>query len=269
MSEKPAKLSIAPDDIPEALRDISNEETSKIPKLVLALGGGFLGLGAIAATLALAFPYWERLQTTTAVPTPPEPTSTPAAEVTPQPEPSPAPAQPENILGHLSYEEAPESELTAVTRDGRIRLRKAAAAKLLEMQAAARANGIVLELVSGFRSVEQQDYLFFKIKEQRAQVTTTRAQVSAPPGFSEHHTGYAVDLGDGRVPATRLSITFENTAAFRWLERNAARYSFELSFPKDNTQGISYEPWHWRFVGDRHSLETFYKARNLEQPLTK
>ena len=55
---------------------------------------------------------------------------------------------------------------------------------------------------------------------------------------------------------------FENTAAFHWLEANAARYSFELSFPRDNPQGISYEPWHWRFVGDRESLETFYKARN-------
>ena len=40
--------------------------------------------------------------------------------------------------------------------------------------------------------------------------------------------------------------------------------SFEISFPKDNVQGVSYEPWHWRFVGDTDSLETFYKANNIK-----
>ncbi|MEM7758056.1 MAG: D-alanyl-D-alanine carboxypeptidase family protein, partial [Cyanobacteria bacterium P01_A01_bin.40] len=80
--------------------------------------------------------------------------------------------------------------------------------------------------------------------------------------YSEHHTGYAVDIGDGNAPATHLETDFANTAAFRWLEQNALKYSFELSFPPDNKQGVSYEPWHWRFVGDRDSLETFYKVRN-------
>ncbi|HEY9618014.1 MAG TPA: D-alanyl-D-alanine carboxypeptidase family protein, partial [Microcoleaceae cyanobacterium] len=53
----------------------------------------------------------------------------------------------------------------------------------------------------------------------------------------------------------------EQTAAFQWLQANAAHYSFELSFPKDNRQGVSYEPWHWRYVGDIQSLKTFYRAR--------
>ena len=97
-------------------------------------------------------------------------------------------------------------------------------------------------------------------------MATKRAEVSAPPGYSEHHTGYAVDIGDGRTPATNLNTNFENTAAFKWLEENAAYYSFELSFPKGNPQGVSYEPWHWRFVGDPDSLETFYKAQNLDRP---
>ncbi|MEM1310980.1 MAG: D-alanyl-D-alanine carboxypeptidase family protein, partial [Cyanobacteria bacterium P01_H01_bin.153] len=46
-----------------------------------------------------------------------------------------------------------------------------------------------------------------------------------------------------------------------WLETNAARYSFELSFPEGNAQGVQYEPWHWRYVGDPDSLETFYQDR--------
>lgn len=83
------------------------------------------------------------------------------------------------------------------------------------------------------------------------------------PGYSEHHTGYAIDIGDGARPDTHLSEAFEDTPAFRWLEKNAARFSFELSFPRHNPQGVSYEPWHWRFVGDRHSLQTFYRARQL------
>ena len=120
-------------------------------------------------------------------------------------------------------------------------------------------NGILLTPLSGFRTVTEQDYLFFRIKEQRVQGAAKRAEVSAPPGYSEHHTGYALDIGDGKIPSTNLSVTFENTAAFLWLQANAARYSFELSFPPDNDQGISYEPWHWRYVGDRHSLETFYR----------
>jgi D-alanyl-D-alanine carboxypeptidase len=62
-----------------------------------------------------------------------------------------------------------------------------------------------------------------------------------------------------------LNVSFEETPAFQWLKDHAAFHSFELSFPKDNPQGVSYEPWHWRFVGDRDSLETFYKARNRKE----
>ena len=174
---------------------------------------------------------------------------------------------PENILGHLPYEQSPQDQLKAVTGDGRILLRKKAADKFLQMQADARRQGIILSAISGFRTVSEQEYLFFEIKAQRAQDASKRAEVSAPPGYSEHHTGYAIDIGDGNVPSTNLSTSFEQTKAFKWLMQNAPRYSFELSFPKDNLQGISYEPWHWRYVGDTHSLETFYKVRNLDTNL--
>ncbi len=73
-----------------------------------------------------------------------------------------------------------------------------------------------------------------------------------------------MDIGDGTAPATNLNENFENTKAFQWLQTNAARFGFEMSFPKDNSQGVSYEPWHWRFVGDRDSLETFYRAKNVK-----
>ncbi len=170
-----------------------------------------------------------------------------------------------HLLGHLSYEEAPLSELKGITADNRLKLREGAADKFLAMQKAARRDGVILAPLSAYRTIEEQNKLFFEVKAQRGQVATKRAEVSAPPGYSEHHTGYAIDIGDANVPATNLNQDFENTRAYQWLEKNASTYSFELSFPKDNPQGVSYEPWHWRFVGDRNSLETFYKAKNQQK----
>jgi len=171
-------------------------------------------------------------------------------------------------FGHLPYSEAAEADLQAITNDGQIRLHQAAATKFKAMQNAAKAEGISLVPLSGFRSIQEQKTLFFDIAEQRDQTLKTRAEVSAPPGHSEHHTGYAIDIGDGHAPSTHLTQRFEQTAAFDWLQKNATRYGFELSFPKDNLQDINYEPWHWRFVGNPDSRETFEQARNLEEPLT-
>jgi zinc D-Ala-D-Ala carboxypeptidase len=172
-----------------------------------------------------------------------------------------APAE-DVVLGHFRYEEAPSSELKSIGNG--YQMRSAAASQFKAMTSAARAAGINITTISAFRSVAEQKRLFFDVKAERAQVTTKRAEVSAPPNYSEHHTGYAVDLGDASVPSANLNQGFEDTPAFKWLKANAPRYSFELSFPQGNAQGVSYEPWHWRYVGDSSSLETFYKAR--QQP---
>jgi zinc D-Ala-D-Ala carboxypeptidase len=66
------------------------------------------------------------------------------------------------------------------------------------------------------------------------------------------------------TPGANLNQSFDQTAAFKWLSANAARYSFELSFRQNNAQGVSYEPWHWRYIGDSDSLETFYKAKKAQ-----
>lgn len=205
------------------------------------------------------------------------PTTSPVEPVTPKPQAktqSPSTAKPTqtepakekpnkgDLLGHLPYDVAPESELESITIDGSLEMRSPAATKFKQMQAAAKADGVTLTPISAFRTTEDQEQLFFAVKEQRVQDAAKRAEVSAPPGYSEHHTGYAIDIGDSNAPTTNLEPEFANTAAFHWLEQNALKYSFELSFPPNNNQGVSYEPWHWRFVGDRHSLETFYKVRN-------
>lgn len=258
------------DDIPEAVRETYEEPETKQPKKRGSLVWRLLALGAIAliASVGLHFQLGLSLsQITVGM----QKGSTVVEAVEPSASPSPSPSSetvakqiPENVLGHLPYEQAQMSELKSVIGNGNVKLRSAAAAKFNAMSDAAWRDGIELVPLSGFRNLEDQEYLFFDVKAQRGQVTSQRAEVSAPPGYSEHHTGYAVDIGDARRPETDVSETFEQTEAFKWLQANAAYYSFELSFPKDNSQGISYEPWHWRFVGDRHSLETFYKARTLK-----
>jgi D-alanyl-D-alanine carboxypeptidase len=235
------------DDIPIAQRDLPTTSSRRSPWLI-GLGIVLTG-GAIAAGLA----FWTVQQS--------RPTAT---EVEPVESVNASPPV-ENILGHLPYEEANPEDLTAITADGAIRLRPAAAERWIEMVEAARRDGITLAALSGYRTETEQDYLFFEVKEQRNQPPSERAEVSAPPGFSEHHTGYAIDIGDANRSSTHLTVEFENTPGFQWLETNAARFGFELSFPPDNPQGIAYEPWHWRFVGDSDSLETFYRAQNLPQ----
>ncbi|MGK7910616.1 MAG: D-alanyl-D-alanine carboxypeptidase family protein [Synechococcus sp.] len=174
----------------------------------------------------------------------------------------------DSVLGHFAYSEVDAAQLQDVGQfNGRTeQLHAAAAVRFREMQAMARQSGLELVPISGFRSTEVQEFLFFQVGQSQSLTPQERALVSAPPGYSEHHTGYAIDIGDGRRPNTHLSVAFETTAAFRWLQANAARYGFELSFPKDNESGVSYEPWHWRFVGDSDSLSTFYSNRSQELP---
>lgn len=165
------------------------------------------------------------------------------------------------LLGHFPYPEAPTAAL--VPLDAQHQLRPDAARALTAMRRAAAADGVQLVVLSAFRPVALQRQLFFDVKAERNQSSKARAKVSAPPGFSEHSTGYALDLGDGRAPATHLSGSFDGTEAFRWLARNAARFHYQLSFPRGNTQGVSYEPWHWRYEGSTEALRLFEPAQRL------
>ena len=168
---------------------------------------------------------------------------------------------PEHIMGHFRMDEAPRHTLVKVDQSGRVKLRRAAAESFARMQRDAAADGVVLVPISGFRSIEYQEKLFFGLKAERKQTALDRALVSAPPGHSEHHTGYAIDISDPSI-GDDLVIEFEDTPAFAWLREHAAAYHFEMSFGRNNPMGVSYEPWHYRFVGDSHSLKTF--ARTVE-----
>jgi zinc D-Ala-D-Ala carboxypeptidase len=260
-ADKSAPLGKA-EDIPAALRDNHRAAiitTSKIiPSRRLPIGlivGGLVILlfGGIAFNLIVTRQQPKIAAPPIASPNPGEPDS--QATGTDRPA--------DSVLNHLPYTEAPEKDLVSI--GGGFRLRPAAANKFKAMVESARSSGVNITTISGFRSIEDQKRLFFGVGAERGQQPTKRAEVSAPPKYSEHHTGYALDLGDASVPATNLNQNFDTTPAYKWLKANAARYSFELSFPKGNIQTVSYEPWHWRFVGDINSLETFYKARNLKK----
>ncbi len=256
--------SASSDDIPAALRDTPDVKSQvRVHPTILFMGGiaGFIILAIISGFLfALTSPN-------TITTSPSSSDNTTGTKKSPDNDSINSQTRRDEVLGHLAYAEAAQSELVAIPGNRQIRMRRAAAEKFQAMVQAARKQGISLVPISGFRTVEQQEALFFGVSAQRNQTPAKRAAVSAPPKYSEHHTGYAVDIGDGTVPATNLSTNFEKTPAFQWLQANAARYGFELSFPEGNSQGVSYEPWHWRFVGDPHSLETFYKSKNIKPDL--
>lgn len=164
----------------------------------------------------------------------------------------------DSYYGHLPYAEAPDDELVSIGNGER--LRPEAAASFRRMQMAAAKSGISLVPLSGFRDRAEQNFLFYEVAAQRGQSLLDRAQTSAPPGYSEHHTGYAVDIGDGDDDSTDLNQAFGRGAAGQWLQANAGKYGFELSFGPERTC-VSYEPWHWRWVGDPQSEQTFQTAR--------
>lgn len=178
------------------------------------------------------------------------------------PQPSNTLSQVKTYLNHFPYSENPQPNLVKVADFyGREEfLDRAVASAFTQMKSDAKASGVDLTLISGFRSIAQQEKLFQKQINRRGSKEAA-ARLSAPPGYSEHHTGYALDIGQGEDIDTFLKFDFENTRAYRWLMENAKNYGFELSFPEGNSQGVSYEPWHWRYVGSPEATTIFASAR--------
>jgi D-alanyl-D-alanine carboxypeptidase len=122
------------------------------------------------------------------------------------------------------------------------RLIEPAAHAFRGMRAQARECDIELVPLSGFRSVERQVEII-RGKLALGEKIDVVLRTMAAPGYSEHHTGRALDIGTpGELP---LEESFAQTKAFSWLERHGGSFGFTLSFPKDNRHGFIYEPWHW------------------------
>ncbi|NYD76917.1 M15 family metallopeptidase [Arthrobacter cupressi] len=121
----------------------------------------------------------------------------------------------------------------------------AAAARLF---AAAAAGGVTLTLASGYRSFQSQTATYSGYVSSRGQAAADTA--SARPGFSEHQTGWAFDIGDGGGACSFQPCFAEQPAAV-WVKANAYKYGFVVRYPwmLHETTGYYYEPWHLRYIG--------------------
>ena|SRR5882672_1655486 len=147
--------------------------------------------------------------------------------------------------GLAMHPEADDLIVAATADDGTEHLlTPAAAASSRNMFAAARSAGVTMRIISAFRGVDRQTAII-RSKLARGQSLDEVLRINAPPGYSEHHTGRAIDVAAPGVPP--LQVDFETTEAFQWLSANAALFGFRLSYPRDNAHGFNYEPWHWCF----------------------
>jgi len=122
------------------------------------------------------------------------------------------------------------------------RLTPLAAERWAAMCEAAAADGMMLLIVSGFRDPDYQADLIRR-KLGQGQAIDDILSVVAPPGYSQHHTGCAVDIA---TPGFRpLTEEFAQSEAFAWLGRNAEKYGFSMTYPPGNADGFIYEPWNW------------------------
>lgn len=136
-------------------------------------------------------------------------------------------------------------ELVSIGQDlfGRDQSMEPEAAKAWQrMQASAKDAGVVLQVVSAYRSIDYQAMLIQK-KLDQGQAIDEILKVSAAPGFSEHHTGQALDLTT--IDSPPLEEDFATTKAYAWLSAHASEFGFVESFGKNNPHGLIWEPWHW------------------------
>lgn len=121
----------------------------------------------------------------------------------------------------------------------------------------AKEEGFTIRAMSTYRSYSYQANLYNNyVKKDGVEKAD---KYSARPGFSEHQTGFAVDVDNGVTSFNN----FENTKEFSWMMENAHKYGFILRYPKnkEHITGYTYESWHFRYVGV--SVATFIRQNDL------
>ncbi len=182
-----------------------------------------------------------------------------------------------NVEHKLSAEDVPTdlTDIADTRRDGRTtqQMREYAAMALEAFFIEMRACGIKdVSVTSGYRSYDYQVQLFEQRVEMypslsRAEAEARAATVVAIPGSSEHQSGLCIDMHN----LSSADISFANTASFKWVSENAHKFGFILRFPKDKTEitKISYEPWHYRYVGRYHATRIYESGLCLEEYMEK
>ncbi len=224
--------------------------------------------------------------TPTATPTPDETPATeePATEETEEP----APTAPDNgggrllvcgdIMAPLNKENALPSdcepddlvpipaERTAV---GTQYMRVAARDALLELMEAAAEDGFDLYAVSAYRSYEGQVAAYNSNLAACGGDRACADRISAHPGHSEHQLGTTVDVSS---PSAGFGLeSFVGTEEAAWLEANAWRFGFVVSYPegKEHITGYAYEPWHIRWIGREEARRVHESGLTLHEYLAR
>ncbi|AYC30840.1 D-alanyl-D-alanine carboxypeptidase family protein [Paenisporosarcina cavernae] len=136
-----------------------------------------------------------------------------------------------------------------------------------EMAAAARLQSLELVAFSTYRSYDRQETLYTQYVAKDGQAAADR--YSARPGFSEHQTGLAFDIGEKNMEKHWASSSFGETAAGKWVAANAHNYGFIMRYPsgKEQITGYMHESWHFRYVGKDIATAIYTNKQTLEEYL--
>lgn len=129
---------------------------------------------------------------------------------------------------------------------------------MLQLQQAAADNGFSIPLLSGYRSYDYQSDLYNQYVARDGVEAADR--YSARPGYSEHQTGLAFDIGS-------IDNNYGYTPAGQWLAQNAHTYGFIIRYPegKESITGYMYEPWHVRYLGKDVAQQVYASGLTLEE----
>jgi zinc D-Ala-D-Ala carboxypeptidase len=144
---------------------------------------------------------------------------------------------------------------------------KQARSAFTRWQRAAKKAGYSMTAFSTYRSFTYQQTLYNRYVAQDGKKAADR--YSARPGYSEHQTGLAFDIGNPTQTKHYASQSFGTTATGKWAAKTAHRYGFIMRYPKGKTHitGYMYEPWHFRYVGKSRATKIYNKQLTLEQYL--
>ena len=184
----------------------------------------------------------------------------------------PPPAQDGRLMNHYPYADAASTDLAPPPKGfggpGCPSIHRDMVAPLKAMIAAAAKDdagvGKAIMGVSCYRSIPRQAELFCRADRIAERGYEGQAKWVAPPGYSEHATGLTIDFGARTIPKCHAETCFKDTRTGQWLAKNARKYGFEMSFPAGNKQGVSPEPWHFRFVGTDGAKAVFNAARSVK-----
>jgi len=152
-------------------------------------------------------------------------------------------------------------EGTNLVGSGKQRLTAEASQAFKRMQADAAGRGVNFWIISGYRSLAEQEQII-RGKKAAGQSIDEIRRVNMPVGHSQHHLGTTADLGT--PGSTSLTNAFANTRAYRWLGENAWRYGFKAPYVVPGNNGITQESWHWQYVG----VAKCYRPDGTQVPTT-